>query len=108
MPNIGTVLKQEISRLSRKESRSQIDPTKKTTAQHRLDIATLKRQVAQLERQVTLLSHQAFAAQPSGSVRNRLWEARGRQCPVDLQLGTRIGAPASRAADQAGRASWDR
>jgi len=65
MPNIRTVLKQEISRLSRKESRSQIDPTKKATARHRLDIAALKRQVAQLERQVTLISRQAFVAPPA-------------------------------------------
>ena len=56
MPNIGSVLREEITRLSRKESRGQIDPTKKATAQHRRDIALLKRQVAQLERQVELLS----------------------------------------------------
>jgi len=55
MSNIGTVLREEISRLSRKEVRSQVDPTKKVTAQHRRDIAALKRQVANLERQVTLL-----------------------------------------------------
>lgn len=56
MPNIGTVLRQEISRLSRKESRVQIDSTKKATTQHRKDIASLKRQVAQLERNVRVLT----------------------------------------------------
>ena len=55
MSNIGTVLREEISRLSRKEIRSQVDSTKKLTAQHRRDIAALKRHVADLERQVTLL-----------------------------------------------------
>jgi len=60
MPNIGSVLKEEIVRLSRKESRSQVDPTKKATAQHRREIAELKRQVAQLERQVALLSRQTL------------------------------------------------
>lgn len=55
MPNIGTVLKEEITRLSRKEVRSQVDPTRKATATHRRDIAALKRQVASLERRVTLL-----------------------------------------------------
>jgi DNA-binding XRE family transcriptional regulator len=65
MPNIAMVLRQEISRLSRKESRSQIDLTKKATAQHRRDIAALKRQVAQLERQVTLLSRRALATPPA-------------------------------------------
>ena len=59
MPNIGTVLREEITRLSRKESRGQIDQTKKATAQHRRDIALLKRQVAQLERQVAMLSPQS-------------------------------------------------
>jgi len=61
MSNIGTVLREEITRLSRKESRSQVDPTKKATAQHRRDIAALKRQVTQLERQVTLLTRKVVA-----------------------------------------------
>src|SRR5450755_4150570 len=65
MPNIGTVLREEISRLSRRESRSQVDATKKATAQHRRDIAALKRQVAQLQRQVTLLSHKVLGAPPA-------------------------------------------
>jgi hypothetical protein len=43
MPNIGTVLKEEIVGLSRKESRGQIDPTKKTTTQLRHDVAALNR-----------------------------------------------------------------
>jgi len=65
MPNIGTVLREEITRLSRRESRSQVDPTKRATAQHRRDIAALKRQTAQLERQVTLLSRKILAAPPA-------------------------------------------
>jgi DNA-binding transcriptional regulator YiaG len=60
MPNIGTLLREEIMRLSRKESRGQVDPTKKATAQHRRDIAELRRQVAQLERQVALLSRKVL------------------------------------------------
>jgi DNA-binding XRE family transcriptional regulator len=56
MPNIGSVLKEEIVRLARKESRSQIDPTKKATIQQRREHAELKRRVAQLARQVALLS----------------------------------------------------
>lgn len=67
MPNIGTVLKEEIARLSRKEVRSQFDPTKKATAQHRRDIALLKRQVAQLERHVKLLSRKTLNTAPSVS-----------------------------------------
>lgn len=65
MPNIGTVLREEITRLSRKESRGQINQTRKATALHRRDIATLKRQVAQLERQVKLLGRRTAAATPT-------------------------------------------
>ena len=64
MSNIGIVLREEISRLSRRESRSQVDPTKKTTAQHRRAIAALKRQVAVLERQVKLLSRKVLGSSP--------------------------------------------
>ena len=67
MPNIGTVLREEITRLSRKESRSQNDRTKKATAQHRRDIAGLKRQVAQLERQVGLLVRKVYGTAPAVS-----------------------------------------
>ncbi|MBT3192495.1 MAG: helix-turn-helix domain-containing protein [Verrucomicrobia bacterium] len=52
MPNIATVLKEEISRLARKEIRSNTEAMKKASSQHRRDIAALKRQVAELERQV--------------------------------------------------------
>ena len=62
MPNIGSVLKEEITRLSRKESRSQVEPTRKAGAQHRRDIAKLKLQVAQLERQLALLARKVLGA----------------------------------------------
>ena len=62
MPNIGSVLKEEIIRLSRKESRSQIDPTRRATIRQRREVAELKRQVAQLARQVALLSRKALGA----------------------------------------------
>ncbi|MHB8493918.1 MAG: helix-turn-helix domain-containing protein [Casimicrobiaceae bacterium] len=62
MPNIGTLLKQEITRLSRRETRAQVHATKKASAQHRRDIAALKREVAALRRQVALLQQQALRA----------------------------------------------
>jgi DNA-binding transcriptional regulator YiaG len=62
MPNIAAVLKQEIARLSRKEIRSQVDPTRKLAVQHRRDIAELKRQIEQLRRQVGLLSRDLLRA----------------------------------------------
>ena len=67
MSNIGTVLKEEITRLARKEVRSQVDPTKKVTAVHRHEIAALKRQVAILERQVTLLLRKNASSRPEVS-----------------------------------------
>jgi len=55
MPNIGALLKEEISRLSRRQVRSQVEATKKASAQHRRNIAALKSQVATLERKVVVL-----------------------------------------------------
>lgn len=59
MPNIATVLREEITRLARKETRSQVDPARKAGAQQRKEIAALKRRLAQLERQVALLVRSA-------------------------------------------------
>jgi len=55
MPNIGTLLKQEIVRLSRREIRAHLQVTKKASAQSRGHIAALRRQVATLERQLALM-----------------------------------------------------
>jgi len=63
MPNIGNVLKQEIVRLSRKESRSQVDSTRKATIRHRHEIAALKRDMTQLERQVASVSRKNLGSQ---------------------------------------------
>ena len=52
MANIGTMLRQEISRLARREIHGQVQAVKKASAQYRRHIAALKRQVATLERQV--------------------------------------------------------
>ena len=58
MPNIGTVLKQEITRLARKESKTLTATTRKATVRHRRDIAELKRQVKSLSTQVAYLERQ--------------------------------------------------
>ena len=52
MPNINSLLKQEISRVARKELRSEMAALKKASAQYRSDIAALKRQVTSLEKQI--------------------------------------------------------
>jgi DNA-binding transcriptional regulator YiaG len=55
MPNIASVLKEEITRLARKEVRSTLEKTRKTTLLHRREIAALRGQVSELKRQVTAL-----------------------------------------------------
>jgi DNA-binding transcriptional regulator YiaG len=50
MPNIAAALKEEVTRLARKEIRSQMGATVKAVAQYRRDIAALKRRVQALER----------------------------------------------------------
>jgi DNA-binding XRE family transcriptional regulator len=63
MPNIASVLKSEIARLARKEVRAQTDPLKRQSAQHRAEIASLKREVKALQRQLKL------ASRPTGRAR---------------------------------------
>ncbi len=58
MPNLASVLKDEIRRVARKEIKSQTGVTKRASAQHRRDIAELKRQVQTLTKQVTFLERQ--------------------------------------------------
>jgi DNA-binding transcriptional regulator YiaG len=58
MPNIGALLKEEISRLSRKETRAQLEALKRASAQYRQSITALRRQLITLEREVARLSRQ--------------------------------------------------
>lgn len=50
MPNIASVLRDEITRLCRRELRKQTATLQKASVTHRRDIAALKRQQASLER----------------------------------------------------------
>lgn len=52
MPNIASILKDEIARLARKEVKAEISALKKASSQHRSSIAALKRQVQALEGQL--------------------------------------------------------
>lgn len=53
MPNIASVLKEEVLRLARKEVRRETEGLKKASVQYRSDIAALKRRVATLEKQAS-------------------------------------------------------
>ncbi len=55
MPNLQSVLRQEIQRIARREVRSELEATKKAVAQHRREIAELKRRNMALERTVSYL-----------------------------------------------------
>lgn len=56
MPNIAILFRSEISRLSRREIRKEVQPLRKMTAAYRREIATLKRAVASLERRTKALA----------------------------------------------------
>src|SRR5205814_3445628 len=66
MPNVGALLKQEMARIARKESRAEVRGAKRATAQHRRSIATLRRQVTNIERQVLLLQRRMPERSPAG------------------------------------------
>src|SRR5436305_238527 len=75
MPNIGVLLRDEISRLSRRTLRSEVGAIKRASAQYRRHIAALRRKVAQLERQVSTLARKvptAAQAAPAGSSDGRV------------------------------------
>ena len=64
MANVASALKEEISRIARKELRREIAPLKKVSATHRSEIAALKRRLADLERQLS----KVIRAAPSASL----------------------------------------
>ncbi len=55
MPNVGAILKDEITRLSKRVVREHIDPIHSVTSAHRKQLAVLKKQVQQLQREIALL-----------------------------------------------------
>lgn len=81
MPNIAAVLRQEITRLARKEVKAQTEAIRKASAQYRRDIAQLKRHAAGLSKQVAHLVRQerkqAAKGSPEADVAGRRFSARG-------------------------------
>jgi len=76
MPNFATALKEEVTRLARKEIRVRMGATVKAAAQYRRDIAELKRRVQALERQLAALERRgtkrtapAAPAEAGGGIR---------------------------------------
>jgi len=65
MASLNSVLKDEITRLSRKEIRKQVDPVRKAVSGHRHEIAALKRTVGELQRALKSLSRPRAVAEAS-------------------------------------------
>jgi seryl-tRNA synthetase len=64
MPNIATLLKSEISRVARKELRSETLSLKKATRTYRSEIAALKRRMQELEHQLRRMNKSTAKASP--------------------------------------------
>ena len=64
MPNLATLLKNEISRVARKEQRGESLALKKSVSAHRTEIAALKRRILALEQQLRRLSKASARAAP--------------------------------------------
>lgn len=64
MPNIAAILKQEITRLARKEARSLTKSLYRASAQFRRDIAELKRRSSKAQAEVARLERLASEAVP--------------------------------------------
>ncbi len=67
MSNVASVLKEEISRVARKEIRRETSSLKKSSATHRSDIAALKRRVQELERQLRRAGKREEASGPAAA-----------------------------------------
>ncbi len=65
MPNIASLLKSEISRVARKEVRSETASLKKAVAAYRADIAALKRRAQALEQALRRLGRASAKAAPA-------------------------------------------
>lgn len=91
MPSLSSMFKSEITRLSRKEIRAQVEPLRKANSTYRHDIAALKRQVALLQRQIGALGRvTAKVAEPTSDAGQPRFVAKGLR-----SLRARLGLSAA-------------
>jgi len=76
MSDIQKALREEISRLARKEVKSEIESLKKSSSQQRSAIAGLRRQIEGLERQLKQLAKQVTSGKPASNAQDAV-EAQG-------------------------------
>ena len=67
MPNLASVLKDEIRRLARKEARAQISSLKSASAQQRREIASLKRRAKEQDREIARVQKQLAKPQSAST-----------------------------------------
>lgn len=104
MPNIATVLKAEISRISRKEVRSTTEGTQRAVTMYRRQLAEMNRRILLLEREVRSLRKQtgkskqaAQEAEPATALRFRADGFKAHRERLGLSakdLGTLLGVSA--------------
>jgi len=75
MPNIASILKEEIARVARKEVRRETTALKKSNVTHRSEIAALKRRATELERQLRAFGKNA---RPGPVAAARCWTRAAR------------------------------
>jgi DNA-binding transcriptional regulator YiaG len=67
MPNIASLLKSEISRIARKEIKTEVLALRKAATTHRSEIAALKRRIQSLEQQVKRTGRVVARAVPAAA-----------------------------------------
>lgn len=65
MPNIAALLKDEIARIARKEVRAQTEDVRKASTQYRSHIASLRRRIDELERELKRVRKGAARTEPA-------------------------------------------
>jgi DNA-binding transcriptional regulator YiaG len=89
--NLGLVLKNEITRLARKEVRAQTEPLRKANSAYRRELAELKRQFATLNQQMKVMRKKGAAPlQPQAEPSSLRFSAKGLR-----SLRARLGLSAA-------------
>jgi DNA-binding transcriptional regulator YiaG len=85
MTNIAAVLKSEISRLARKQSRAEVEGLRKLVSAQRAEVASLKKRVQDLEKALkTLARHHA-----EGATKPRKSATQSDQTPSSLRFSAK-------------------
>jgi DNA-binding XRE family transcriptional regulator len=87
MPNIGSVLKAEISRLARREIRAEVASLRKTASQQRTTIAALRREIDQVRKKLRSVGKPSASIQAADQGQVQLRFRRGGLATHRKKLG---------------------